>query len=106
MKIPLASHQLTNQYRMHSEICHWPNREFYNNQINCGHYIDTNFPLKPFTVLDSSVQLTDQQESVEIMNIIRSMNKVVSSHPYSCGVITPNTELQMKLRLQLRYVRM
>lgn len=89
---------ITKQYRMHPEICSFPNKYFYGNRlqsVNTEH--SSNFLLMPYTVFSldckqsntSSVHYYNQYEAEFILSLLKVMIRHADPKAYSYGIITP-----------------
>lgn len=94
-KSPVAS--LNVQYRMHPEICKFPNSFFYNNKlITATETTDHQFPIQPYTVINlESFQSTsrthdvkNKDEAIFIALMIKEIRTLTNDN-YTIGVITP-----------------
>ncbi|KAJ9575926.1 hypothetical protein L9F63_007238, partial [Diploptera punctata] len=88
-------HFLDTQYRMHPEICHWPNRYFYNNKLRtapCA--INWKSPLIPYCILsldykqDERGELSNSGEAELVSLLTLGIIEKVGNR-YSIGIITP-----------------
>ncbi|GFT33455.1 probable helicase senataxin [Nephila pilipes] len=90
---------LTEQFRMHSEICSFPSNYFYDNQLTTAQNIDQkyeNFPLNPYSVyvIENSEE-TSFSENWKADAIINLCIQLLTMKPViSIGIIVPNQEIQ------------
>ncbi|XP_054719165.1 probable helicase senataxin [Uloborus diversus] len=88
---------LTEQYRMHSQICSFPSKYFYNGLLKTAPDTDIKYmkyPLRPFVVLNmmdgqesSGSSKTNQNEAMSIVSICAQFLEISSAS--AIGVITP-----------------
>lgn len=98
---------LTTQYRMHPEICSFPNEYFYNGTLLADKStIDNEFPLKPYSVLcltyqqSSGInnnQFRNSDEADFIVKLLKCMGKYIDITKYSVGIVTPYTYQKIEL---------
>ncbi|KAG8200391.1 hypothetical protein JTE90_028568 [Oedothorax gibbosus] len=91
---------LQTQYRMHSEICHFPSKQFYNNGLRTAPEVDVkyaSFPLHPYIVYDVSERhepkLTSSSEYCAnfVLNICNQL-VLIEELTNSIGIIVPFRE--------------
>ncbi|XP_068143421.1 probable helicase senataxin isoform X2 [Drosophila tropicalis] len=93
--------KLSMQYRMHPEICRWPNRYFYEDQLvnsPCA-LRRTQSPLIPYCVINlsftqdtncmSSRSVRNNEEARFVANLLIEMNKHMSTKKFDYGLISP-----------------
>uniref|UniRef100_A0A6G1SPJ2 Putative helicase senataxin n=1 Tax=Aceria tosichella TaxID=561515 RepID=A0A6G1SPJ2_9ACAR len=93
-KSPIA--MLTDQYRMHPDICHFPSKQFYDGRLRTARIPLATYPLKPYILFEvrhgsqksSSTSLENEVEAGLIRNILMA---VLTKAPEksTVGVITP-----------------
>ncbi|XP_053665076.1 uncharacterized protein LOC128714225 [Anopheles marshallii] len=104
---------LTTQYRMHPDICHWPNEYFYQRQLKsapCTEAQRKDIPLKPYMVISLSYdqELTQAQYEIynkdEIRFVVGLVKKIVAccSNRASVAIITPYARHREELIQTLR----
>ncbi|XP_033159483.1 helicase SEN1 [Drosophila mauritiana] len=103
-----GSHQLTHtklfklsmQYRMHPEICRWPNKYFYEDQlINANCTARFGSPLIPYCVINlkytrdsngaQNKSISNNEEAGFVAKLLTEMDKHMPSKRYSYGIISP-----------------
>lgn len=98
-KIPCPAFK--KQYRMHSEICRFPSKYFYNQELSTAEGTDeryANFPLKPYTVIDVlDGPIPEETESSLIMYICSEL--VQSCPTATIGVILAGEEQKYGITL-------
>ncbi|XP_030372869.1 uncharacterized protein LOC115622894 [Scaptodrosophila lebanonensis] len=101
--------KLSTQYRMHPEICKWPNQYFYENElINAECTTSFTAPIIPYCVINlsytsdascsTSRSIQNDDEAEFVANLLVALNKVMPTNRYKYGVITPYTKHCMALR--------
>lgn len=94
LKSPIA--MLTEQYRMHPAICHFPSKQFYDGRLKTACKPHGTYPLKPYVLFElrhgtqrsSSTSLENEVEASLIRNILLAvLNKAPEKS--TVGVITP-----------------
>ncbi|XP_016965727.1 uncharacterized protein LOC108034952 [Drosophila biarmipes] len=92
--------KLSMQYRMHPEICRWPNKYFYENQL-VNAEINSRFAtaLIPYCVINlrytqdiSGVQnksISNDEEARFVAKLLTEMDKHLPTKRYSYGIISP-----------------
>lgn len=92
---PIA--MLTEQYRMHPDICHFPSKKFYDGRLITARSTDSSFPLKPYIVFDlkhgreKSSTKNSMENEVEAEFVRNLLTAVLLKAPdnLKIGVITP-----------------
>uniref|UniRef100_A0A182N8B4 FHA domain-containing protein n=1 Tax=Anopheles dirus TaxID=7168 RepID=A0A182N8B4_9DIPT len=108
---------LTMQYRMHPEICHWPNHYFYSAQLrhaHCTEMMRKQIPLQPYMVVSLSYdqELTQAQHEIynrdEIEFVVGLMREVVKccDKLATFAIITPYARHKEELATSLRNYRL
>lgn len=107
-------HKLNVQYRMHPEICRFPNQYFYKNSLKTGLKLEAaeSFPIKPYSVFslidftqtysELNTGCSNMNEADFVVCIIQELFKTITnSEQYSFAVITPykkqKTEIESKI---------
>ncbi|XP_075159732.1 putative helicase senataxin [Haematobia irritans] len=103
---------LQTQYRMHPEICRWPNQYFYKNElINGTNTIDYKTPLVPFTVLNLAYtqnkacengKITNNLEAEFVAKLLKALDGFIPNKYNSYGVITPYAHHRKTLEHSIR----
>ncbi|XP_035907883.1 uncharacterized protein LOC118510332 [Anopheles stephensi] len=108
---------LNTQYRMHPEICHWPNGYFYHNQLKSAPCTEANrkdIPLKPYMVISLSYDQELTQAQYEIYNtdeirfvvgLMKQMVRRCDKHA-SFAIITPYSRHKEELIKTLRLAKL
>ncbi|XP_017464921.1 PREDICTED: helicase SEN1 isoform X2 [Rhagoletis zephyria] len=103
---------LQTQYRMHPEICKWPNSYFYKNELIDDpktHQFKT--PLKPFSVLNLTYtqdenchrgQIANELEAKFVARLVKTLDGYIPMKYNSYGVITPYAQQRGALEKALR----
>ncbi|KAH8361625.1 hypothetical protein KR084_010673 [Drosophila pseudotakahashii] len=92
--------KLSMQYRMHPDICRWPNKYFYEDQlVNSECTARFASPLIPYCVINlrytqenSGAQnrsISNDEEALFVAKLLTEMDKHMSSKRYSYGIISP-----------------
>ncbi|XP_017011857.3 uncharacterized protein Setx [Drosophila takahashii] len=92
--------KLSMQYRMHPEICRWPNKYFYEDQlVNAECTARFASPLIPYCVINlrytqdnsgaQSRSISNDEEARFVAKLLTEMDKHMSSKLYSYGIISP-----------------
>ena len=96
---------LTEQYRMHPQICHFPSTHFYDGKLSSSAKVmkSREFKLKPYIVFDVTDSIENKSDPskrfneleanfvVRLVTLIDKMvdTKADNSHKFSVGIITP-----------------
>ncbi|XP_014085144.3 uncharacterized protein Setx [Bactrocera oleae] len=103
---------LQTQYRMHPEICKWPNSYFYKNELIDDaktHQFKT--PLKPFSVLNLTYtqndnchrgQIANELEAQFVARLVKTLDGYIPMKYNTYGVITPYAQQRVALEKALR----
>ncbi|KAH8293687.1 hypothetical protein KR054_002967 [Drosophila jambulina] len=92
--------KLSMQYRMHPEICRWPNKYFYENQLVSADLTAKPSPLIPYCVVNLSYtrdtggnngnrSISNDEEARFVAQLLAEMDKHMPSQRYSYGLISP-----------------
>ncbi|KAH8261890.1 hypothetical protein KR038_001961 [Drosophila bunnanda] len=92
--------KLSMQYRMHPEICRWPNKYFYEDQLVSADITAKSSPLIPYCVVNLSYtrdtcgtsgnrSISNDEEARFVAQLLAEMDKHMSSKHYSYGLISP-----------------
>ncbi|EDW18602.2 uncharacterized protein Dmoj_GI11996 [Drosophila mojavensis] len=92
--------KLSKQYRMHPEICKWPNSYFYDNQLvnaECTHKLIS--PFIPYCVINlsytkdtndaSSRSISNDEEARFVAKLLLEMDKLMPVKHFHYGLISP-----------------
>ncbi|XP_033242162.1 uncharacterized protein LOC108151749 isoform X2 [Drosophila miranda] len=92
---------LTTQYRMHPEICKWPNRYFYEDRLVNGQGLDMflDSPLIPYSVINlgftsdtsdpKTRSIRNEEEARFVAKLLAEMENHLPSKVYLYGLISP-----------------
>ncbi|GFR10225.1 probable helicase senataxin [Trichonephila clavata] len=96
---------LTEQFRMHSEICSFPSKYFYNDQLTTAGNLDQiyeNFPIYPYSVY--VVQESEFFENSRVETVVNlGIQFLLIKSSLSIGIIVPN---QKKKDLYSKWIRL
>ncbi|KAH8256274.1 hypothetical protein KR026_012193 [Drosophila bipectinata] len=91
--------KLSVQYRMHPEICRWPNKYFYEDQLVSAPCTEKREALIPYCVINlsytrdtstmSNKSIRNDEEARFVAKLITEMQKLMPATRYSYGLITP-----------------
>ena len=106
-------YSLQTQYRMHPEICRWPNQYFYRNElINAKLTMDIyKTPLVPFSILSlgytqsnfgSNGRITNNLEAEFVAKLLKALDGFIPNKYNSYGVITPYAHHRNTLESSIR----
>lgn len=101
---------LSKQYRMHPEICSFPNKYFYGGRLESVNTISQRFTLTPYNIftLDcnqtntDSVNYYNEYEAEFIINLLKVMIKHADPKKYSYGIISPYSQQTACIKNLLR----
>ncbi|XP_034480977.1 uncharacterized protein LOC117786729 [Drosophila innubila] len=93
-------YKLSMQYRMHPEICRWPNNYFYEGELvnaNCTQYLTS--PIIPYCVINlsftrdtndsSSRSISNDEEARFVAKLLMELDKHMPASKFRYGLITP-----------------
>ncbi|KAM7357882.1 putative helicase senataxin [Cochliomyia hominivorax] len=106
-------YSLQTQYRMHPEICRWPNQYFYRNELINGKSVleFTKSPLVPFSILNlsytqhnacSNGKISNDLEAEFVVKLLKALDGFIPNKYNSYGVITPYAEHRTNLESSIR----
>ncbi|KAH8363823.1 hypothetical protein KR200_004658 [Drosophila serrata] len=92
--------KLSMQYRMHPEICRWPNKYFYEDQLVSADITTKPSPLIPYCVVNLSYtrdtggssenwSIRNDEEARFVSQLLAEMDKHMPIEHYSYGLISP-----------------
>ncbi|KAH8320201.1 hypothetical protein KR067_003106 [Drosophila pandora] len=91
--------KLSVQYRMHPEICRWPNKYFYEDQLVSAPCTEKSAALIPYSVINlsytrdsstmSNKSISNDEEARFVAKLITAMQKLMPTKRYSYGLISP-----------------
>ncbi|XP_041449604.1 uncharacterized protein LOC111079982 isoform X2 [Drosophila obscura] len=93
--------KLTTQYRMHPEICKWPNRYFYEDQLVNQEGLERLLatPILPYAVINlgftrdscdpKTRSISNEEEARFVTKLLTEMDKHLPSKRYGYGLISP-----------------
>lgn len=109
----LNKYSLTTQYRMHPEICSFPNKYFYENRLKCADCTECDsFKLKPYTVFSLDFKQSNQDainyhntgEAQFIVHLLKVLEKLACPKNVSYGLITPYAKQKAEIQQYIKYV--
>lgn len=88
---------LTDQYRMHPDICHFPSKQFYDGRLVSARAITDTYPIKPYIMFDLMHSTEKKSDKASIENEVEAsfvrilLMSVLTTAPENSkiGVITP-----------------
>ncbi|XP_031633386.1 uncharacterized ATP-dependent helicase C29A10.10c-like isoform X2 [Contarinia nasturtii] len=104
----LITYTMTTQYRMHPEICKFPNTFYKNRLISAGNTKEP-FDLQPYSVFSLNylqsnsdmINYYNSEEATFIIDMLKVMVKHADPKKYTYGIITPyaqqRSEIQRKM---------
>lgn len=107
----LNKYSLTTQYRMHPEICSFPNKYFYENRLKCAEETNCDsFKLEPYTVISLDFKQSNQDavnyhnsgEAQFIVDLLKVLEKLASPLNFSYGLITPYAKQKAEIQQYLK----
>lgn len=104
---------LQTQYRMHPEICRWPNQYFYRNELINGKTAleFTKTPLVPFCILNLAYnqnntcikgKISNDLEAEFVAKLLKALDGFIPNKYNSYGVITPYAHHRANLENSIR----
>lgn len=103
---------LQTQYRMHPEICRWPNKYFYRGElISDPSTYHLKVPIVPFSVLNLSYEqnvngpkgkIANNLEADFVAKLLKALDGYIPNNYNSYGVITPYAHHRSALETSLR----
>nr|CAD7437406.1 unnamed protein product [Timema bartmani] len=101
---------LNEQFRMHPEICCWPNYYFYEGRLTCAPFLHHQriTPLKPYLVLSLEYRQglsrghSNDGEADFVVEVASIALNTVSQHKLSVGIITPYNQQKETIQNKLR----
>lgn len=102
---------LREQYRMHPEICHWPNSYFYeNNLISASTNVDVNFKLTPYAVFSldclqtniGNIHYYNKEEARFVIELLKILVKYADPKSFSYGIITPYSKQRSEIQTHIK----
>lgn len=105
------TYSITEQYRMHPDICHFPNKYFYNNRLKSAKStICKDFGLNAYNVLsldfkqsnEDAVNYHNSGEAQFVVDLLKVTVKLASPEKYSYGVITPYAKQKAEIQSRLQ----
>jgi len=103
---------LDKQYRMHEEICNWPNRYFYGGQISQGATSISTCGLSPYTLINTTTPEKEEKGAIcnigEVnlcMDIVETVTNIIRTSKRknaSIGIITFYSKQKTLLALELQ----
>ncbi|CAG2057993.1 unnamed protein product, partial [Timema podura] len=101
---------LNEQFRMHPEICCWPNYYFYEGRLTCAPFLHHQriTPLKPYLVLSLEYRQglsrghSNDGEADFVVEVASIALNTVSQHKLSVGIITPYNQQKEIIQNKLR----
>lgn len=105
------------QYRMHPEICKFPNKTYYGGKLKNATILERRNSkleiLKPYMVFNLKTNFTNSQEysnKTEVACITKLLDAIEmnfsSSDTYSVGVITPYNDQKERIKAELKEKRL
>lgn len=102
---------LREQYRMHPEICHWPNSYFYGGElISASSNVDKTFKLNPYAVFSldylqtnvGNVHYYNSDEAKFIVALMKTLVKHADPRKFSYGIITPYSKQRTEIQSYIK----
>lgn len=109
-----ACNTLLTQYRMHPEICRFPNKYFYKMKlITDESTIEPNFKLKPYTVFNldclqdptDNFEFSNSDEAMFIRNLVTALVYELKPNLYTFGVVTPYRSQKILIDKSLNHLK-
>lgn len=100
-------YSLTTQYRMHPEICLFPNKYFYEGRLRCAEETNCDsFKLEPYIVFSldfkqsnrDAVNYHNSGEAQFIVDLLKVLEKLASPLNFSYGLITPYAKQKAEIQ--------
>lgn len=107
----LNKYSLTTQYRMHPEICSFPNKYFYEDRLKCAEETNCDsFKLEPYTVISLDFKQSNQDavnyhnsgEAQFIVDLLKVLEKLASPLNFSYGLITPYAKQKAEIQQYIK----
>lgn len=97
---------------MHPEICHFPNKYFYNNRLESAQNTRESFKLEPYTVFSLNFKQSNQDavnyhnsgEAKFIVDLLKVLIKLACPKMFSYGIITPYAKQKAEIQNHLKCV--
>lgn len=107
----LNKYSLTTQYRMHPEICKFPNKYFYEDRLKSAKETNCDsFKLEPYTVISLDFKQSNQDavnyhnsgEAQFIVDLLKVLEKLASPMNFSYGLITPYAKQKAEIQQYIK----